>query len=305
MENAAALGTGEVGAEAQGLLAEIDEELDHHFSLLVDELVAAGRCPVDAYREAERRFGPRAVLRKACLRQRNSNQIMIQRINTVLLVCLVGAVVWLGLQNRAVVAQSSLTQRALIERLEAFETRAVKAEMPRWASSGNETPPDERAKHAPPANSDAYAGKAVLALDAAILRFLKSPDAEGMNAVRAHGVAAIPGLADVLAGRRGASSTRASINRMMAANLLGETGDAAAVEPLLLGLGDSFFNVRRCSASALGKIDDAETLPRVVAALEALVAEDPYVYWDPTTGAERPLVREDAANALKAILGGF
>ncbi len=110
----------------------------------------------------------------------------------------------------------------------------------------------------------------------------------------ARGTVVVDELARVLADRDSEDTSR-----MMAANALGDIGSTKAVEPLLGALEDPWFNIRRCAALALGKIRDE----RAKAPLEKLASEDPFVWKDPETGAERYLVREDALLALDLLAG--
>lgn len=58
--------------------------------------------------------------------------------------------------------------------------------------------------------------------------------------------------------------------RQFTAYLLGQAGDARAVEPLIALLSDAHVGVRGAAANALGKIGDARALPH----LEALLMDD-------------------------------
>lgn len=89
-------------------------------------------------------------------------------------------------------------------------------------------------------------------------------------------------------------------SRFLAANVLGDIGHSKCFDPLVEGLRDSWFNVRRCSALALAKLGDMRAVPL----LEKLAAEDPYAWTDRKTGEVRHLVREAAVQALATLRGG-
>jgi murein DD-endopeptidase MepM/ murein hydrolase activator NlpD len=112
------------------------------------------------------------------------------------------------------------------------------------------------------------------------------------QAAIAAGEPIVPGVLAMLADRE-----LASVTRFMSANVLGEIGSTAAVEGLIAALGDRDYNVRRCSALALGAIGDARAKP----VLAKLAAEDPFAWTDPKTGVKHFLVREDASKALEML----
>lgn len=110
----------------------------------------------------------------------------------------------------------------------------------------------------------------------------------------AAGEKAVPGLCDILK-----DSSLDGTVRFQAANALGDIGSRQALDPLLEALRDSSFNLRRCSALALGKLLDE----RARKPLQSLAEKDPFVWKDPKTGEDRYLVREDAQRALEMLDG--
>lgn len=78
---------------------EIREELDFHIAMRTQDNVAAGMTPDEARHDALRRFGDFERIRRACRRIRVGERIMLQRIQTLLTVVLLAAVVFLGMAH--------------------------------------------------------------------------------------------------------------------------------------------------------------------------------------------------------------
>jgi HEAT repeat protein len=90
--------------------------------------------------------------------------------------------------------------------------------------------------------------------------------AEVLAAMKAQGRAGVEFMANVL------KTSKASLERLLAAAFLEQSGDSAAIEPLALALkNDNDDIVRRMAARALGVL----ALPGGEAPLQAAVAEDP------------------------------
>lgn len=62
--------------EHQDLRSEIEAEIEAHLELFVEEQVLAGTEPTQARSEAERRFGDRHQITRACMRVSEGNSIM-------------------------------------------------------------------------------------------------------------------------------------------------------------------------------------------------------------------------------------
>ncbi len=95
--------------------AEIREELEFHLAMRTRDNLRVGMSAEEARRDAQQRFGDFEVSRRACRQIALGTRLMLQRIQTVLLVVLLGAVVYLGL--RLVDLQTA--NRKQIERLAA------------------------------------------------------------------------------------------------------------------------------------------------------------------------------------------
>src|SRR5262245_21558098 len=80
---------------------EIADELEFHVAMRAAELERDGLAPDRARVEAERRFGDRARVAKACRRAQIGERVMLQRVQAVLLVGLIAAVGWLAWEGRA------------------------------------------------------------------------------------------------------------------------------------------------------------------------------------------------------------
>lgn len=93
---------------------DVADELAFHIEALERESLADGASPDGARAEALRRFGNPERIRAACRRIDLEERIMLQRLNAVLTVLLLLAVVVLGLQVYRAQARST----ALLERLE-------------------------------------------------------------------------------------------------------------------------------------------------------------------------------------------
>ncbi len=78
---------------------EILDELDFHLVMRTLDNVATGMAADDARQDAQRRFGDIAQVRKTCRQIQLGERIMLQRIQAVLTVALLGAVVFLGVQS--------------------------------------------------------------------------------------------------------------------------------------------------------------------------------------------------------------
>lgn len=119
-------------------------------------------------------------------------------------------------------------------------------------------------------------------------------DREAFGEAKAMGEAAVDGLARILLDNK-----LDVLNRCSAANVLGDIGSRQSVKPLLEALKDPEQTVRRCAATALGKIGDPSARP----ALERLARQDPFSWYNPATRKTQYLVREDARQALAQLAG--
>ena len=77
---------------------DILDELKFHVEMRALDNVAAGMTADDARKDAERRFGDFERIHKACRRTLLGERIMLQRIQAVLTLVLLGAVVYLGVE---------------------------------------------------------------------------------------------------------------------------------------------------------------------------------------------------------------
>lgn len=98
--------------EAARVELEIREELDAHLELCVDELLAAGRTPEEARREAGARFGDLDKTLRACRRVQLGGRLAMQKLQWILIVLLAGSTLMLGLHGRSM-AQMAHTERAM------------------------------------------------------------------------------------------------------------------------------------------------------------------------------------------------
>ncbi len=84
-------------------IAEIDEdiseELQFHIEMRTEDNLATGMTPEGARHDALRRFGDFERIRGACRRIRVGERIMLQRIQTLLTVVLLGALIFLGVAH--------------------------------------------------------------------------------------------------------------------------------------------------------------------------------------------------------------
>lgn len=118
-------------------------------------------------------------------------------------------------------------------------------------------------------------------------RFLAGERGAG-DAIVAQGNAAIPLLVRVMANQE------AGVHQFLSANLLGEIGTEACIDPLMVGLKHPWFNVRRCAALALGKMNAA----RSKEAIQELADLDPFSIVSEDGKGVLFLVRESAQKAL-------
>jgi murein DD-endopeptidase MepM/ murein hydrolase activator NlpD len=135
---------------------------------------------------------------------------------------------------------------------------------------------------------------AVVDVTKALEVFRANPDAGGTDLIAA-GEAAVDGVVNILKDRAAPSRTR-----YLAANVLGEIKSKKAVRPLLAALKDQDFNVRRCSAEALGRIGDLSAKP----ALEKVARTDPFAFRDPKARKPQYMVRDSARRALLMLTKG-
>jgi hypothetical protein len=101
MERSFSLGGSLHDAEAARVEAEIREELEAHVQLCVEALLAQGRTPEEAQREARARFGDFEQTLRACRRVRLGGRIAMQRLQWILIFVLGASTVLLGLHGRA------------------------------------------------------------------------------------------------------------------------------------------------------------------------------------------------------------
>lgn len=100
---------------------EIFDELDFHIQMRTEDNIGAGMAPREARADALRRFGEFERIRRVCRQTLLGERIMLQRIQAVLMVVLLVAVIYLGWQfYRWQEAQNtSMTQiMQTLERLE-------------------------------------------------------------------------------------------------------------------------------------------------------------------------------------------
>jgi HEAT repeat protein len=140
--------------------------------------------------------------------------------------------------------------------------------------------------------------------------------AEALGKLGAPAVAPLIALLKDTGSSSNALSDAIRYNRQMAAaNALGEIKDPSAVEPLIVALGDAFFNLRVSAANALGEIKDPRAVGPLVAAMKdpdlrvrkaaaAALGEIGLPAVGPLVGALKdtsPDVRQSAAEALGRI----
>ncbi len=110
------------------LEAEIHEELEFHLEMRFLDNMAAGMSPDDARRNARQRFGDFEQNRQACRKITLGARIMLSRIQAILLVVLLGAVIHLGMrfyQMQAANERQLKTLTDTIERLQAAQIRST------------------------------------------------------------------------------------------------------------------------------------------------------------------------------------
>jgi hypothetical protein len=146
---------------------------------------------------------------------------------------------------------------------------------------------------APTVCTPTFLARAAEDLSAQLARF-RGGDTSKFRELIALGEPAVEGVAGILR-----DPTLDVVTRFMAANVLGDIGSKKAVETLIEALRDPAYNVRRCSALALGKIRDE----RARAPLLELAEKDPFVFRDPKSGQDEYLVRIDARTALDMLDG--
>jgi hypothetical protein len=83
---------------ARQIEEEILDELDFHLQMRTEDNISAGMSPSDAQADALRRFGDFERIRRACRRTLLGERIMLQRIQALLTVILLAAVVYMGVQ---------------------------------------------------------------------------------------------------------------------------------------------------------------------------------------------------------------
>lgn len=81
------------------LEGEIVEELNFHIEMRALDNLRAGMAADEARQDALRRFGDFKAIHQACRRIQAGERIMLQRIQTLLIVVVVGAVVYLGVAH--------------------------------------------------------------------------------------------------------------------------------------------------------------------------------------------------------------
>ncbi len=84
---------------------EIVEELQFHLEMRTRDNIDMGMAPGEARQDALRRFGDFDGIRRACRRVLLGERIMLQRLQAVLMLALVGAVVYLGIAHYRARAQ--------------------------------------------------------------------------------------------------------------------------------------------------------------------------------------------------------
>jgi SLBB domain-containing protein len=97
--------------------AEVDEELAFHLGQLERELVQTGLDPESARAQALARFGDPAAIRNRCRRIAMGDRIMLQRINFMLMLVVLAAVAFLGVQSFVTQRHNAAALRDITQRL--------------------------------------------------------------------------------------------------------------------------------------------------------------------------------------------
>lgn len=100
--------------------AEIDEEFSLHLDLLERDLIDSGMDPAAARAAAAARFGDREKLRARCRRIALKEQLMLERINTVALVLVVAAMIFLAVRMEGSQSRHAAAVEAIAQRLQAL-----------------------------------------------------------------------------------------------------------------------------------------------------------------------------------------
>ncbi len=134
----AGLGTGNAeSASRDHIEADVLAELHHHLDAAAAELVADGREPEDAAREARRRFGSLEPIRRRCLRQQLGGRAMLHKIHLAFTCLLTVAVVGFAVQSITMYRRSLTAE-------EAARARAAELDIALSALQARETAPIER-----------------------------------------------------------------------------------------------------------------------------------------------------------------
>jgi RNA polymerase sigma-70 factor (ECF subfamily) len=111
---------------------DIRDELQFHIAMRTQENIAAGMEPNEALEDARSRFGDFERIRRECRRVRVGDRVMLQRIQVLLTIVLLGAVIFLGV---AYYSGQRAQEAAVAKMTEALEKIA--------AASGERTPADQ------------------------------------------------------------------------------------------------------------------------------------------------------------------
>ena len=104
---------------------EITDEFEFHLEMRTLDNVRAGMSADEARRDAVRRFGDFERIHKTCRRTLLGERIMLQRVQTVLMLVLVGAVVFLALAFYRGQRANEAATATMLEKLERFEQIAA------------------------------------------------------------------------------------------------------------------------------------------------------------------------------------
>jgi len=107
--------------------AEIRQELEAHLEMRTEDNVTQGMDPLEARRDAERRFGDVDRIERACRAHSIGGRIMLQRINLALTGILGITVIWMFVQNHHLRVQTVLAQDRMMAFSEAINLERERA----------------------------------------------------------------------------------------------------------------------------------------------------------------------------------
>ena len=91
----------------EAVAADIRQELEAHIGMRAEDNVTRGMDPLEARRDAERRFGDVDRIERACRAHAIGGRIMLQRINLAVTVILGLGVIWMFFQNHHLKAEQA------------------------------------------------------------------------------------------------------------------------------------------------------------------------------------------------------